>query len=107
MPGDQRHAAAGQLVGDGDRLFRIAGIVADRQRELFAEHAARLIELAVPEMSQARQEATLCRWFEALPPELFVDRPVLAMIAAGTICDAKTISGLVMAGRLSPGGETP
>ena len=40
MAGDERHAVAGHLVGDGDRLLRIAGVVADIEIELLAEHAA-------------------------------------------------------------------
>ena len=40
MPGDQFHAATGHLVGDGDRLFRVARVVADKQLDLLAEHAA-------------------------------------------------------------------
>lgn len=44
-----------------------------------ADEAARLIELAAPAMRQSRQEAALGRWLEALPDELFTNRPVLAM----------------------------
>src|SRR4029079_7050533 len=40
MAGDQRHVVAGHLVGDGYRLFRIAGVVAELEIELLAEHAA-------------------------------------------------------------------
>ena len=40
MAGDQRDPAAGQLVGDRHRLFRIAGVVADIEIERLAEHAA-------------------------------------------------------------------
>ena len=50
------------------------------------ERAAELIELAAPVMRQARQEATLRRWLEALPDEVFADRPVLA-IASGRRAD--------------------
>jgi LuxR family maltose regulon positive regulatory protein len=44
-----------------------------------SERAADLIELAIPAMSQARQEATLRRWIDAIPDELFEARPVLAV----------------------------
>ncbi|MGE0795450.1 MAG: helix-turn-helix transcriptional regulator, partial [Acidimicrobiia bacterium] len=45
--------------------------------------AARLIELATPAMRQSRQEATLRRWLEALPDDLFGNRPVLSVVLAG------------------------
>ncbi|MEO5901852.1 MAG: LuxR C-terminal-related transcriptional regulator [Ilumatobacteraceae bacterium] len=48
-----------------------------------ADEAARLIELAAPAMRQDRQEGTLRRWLEALPDELFANRPVLAMGLVG------------------------
>jgi LuxR family maltose regulon positive regulatory protein len=48
------------------------------------DQAARLVELAAPQLRQARQEATLRRWLEALPREVFVRRPVLAMALVGT-----------------------
>jgi len=48
------------------------------------EAAARLIELAAPAMRRHRQDATLRRWFDALPEEVFVDRPVLAIGLVGS-----------------------
>ena len=47
------------------------------------QSAARLIELAMPAMRRGRQEATLRRWLEALPPGLVDDRPVLCMSLIG------------------------
>ncbi|HEY5874617.1 MAG TPA: LuxR C-terminal-related transcriptional regulator [Ilumatobacteraceae bacterium] len=47
------------------------------------DDAARLIELAAPMLRQSRQERTLRRWLEALPAEVFVDRPVLAISLVG------------------------
>ena len=41
--------------------------------------AADLVELAIPEMSQGRREATLRRWIEALPDEVITVRPVLSV----------------------------
>ena len=41
--------------------------------------AADLIELAIPQMSQGRQEAALRRWIEALPDEVIIVRPVLSV----------------------------
>jgi hypothetical protein len=40
MPGHEDHAVIDDLVGDGHGLARIAGIVAHRQRHLFAQDAA-------------------------------------------------------------------
>ena len=43
------------------------------------ERAADLIELEIPALSRGRQEATMRRWLDALPPELYRARPVLAI----------------------------
>ena len=40
MAGDQRDPGPGHLVGDRHCLLRIAGVVADIEIELLAEHAA-------------------------------------------------------------------
>jgi len=42
------------------------------------ERAAGLVELVVPAMLRNRQEAALLGWLQALPDELFLDRPVLS-----------------------------
>src|SRR6476469_274461 len=42
------------------------------------DRAASLIELAVPAMRQARQEATVLAWLEALPDDVIKVRPVLS-----------------------------
>jgi LuxR family maltose regulon positive regulatory protein len=47
------------------------------------DEAARLIELTAPVLRQGRQEGTLRRWLEALPDEVFADRPVLAISLVG------------------------
>ena len=47
------------------------------------ERAADLIEAAAPRLRQSRQDETLRTWLEALPDELYVDRPVLAMALVG------------------------
>ncbi|MCU1497630.1 MAG: ATP-dependent transcriptional regulator, MalT-like, LuxR family [Acidimicrobiales bacterium] len=47
------------------------------------ERAARLIELAAPLMHRRRQESTFRRWLEALPDEVFHDRPVLTITLVG------------------------
>src|SRR5262249_33847973 len=45
MASDQRHIVAGHLVRDGYRLFRVTSVVADLEIELFAEHAARFVDV--------------------------------------------------------------
>jgi LuxR family maltose regulon positive regulatory protein len=47
------------------------------------ERAAELIEVAAPAMQRARQESQLRSWLEALPADLYSDRPVLAMALVG------------------------
>ena len=47
------------------------------------ERAADLVEMVATRLRQARQEATLTRWLEALPEELFRVRPVLAILLVG------------------------
>lgn len=63
----------------GDASEAIAHAMAGRD----VERAAQLIEMATPMMRQTRQEATLRRWLEALPVELFEDRPVLSLALVG------------------------
>jgi LuxR family maltose regulon positive regulatory protein len=46
--------------------------------------AADLVELAIPAMTQRRQEAMLREWLEALPDELLRARPVLSNAYAGS-----------------------
>jgi LuxR family maltose regulon positive regulatory protein len=56
--------------------------------------AADLVELAIPAMSQNRQEATLRRWLEALPDELLRDRPVLSNACAGSLLVRGEVDGV-------------
>jgi LuxR family maltose regulon positive regulatory protein len=58
------------------------------------ERAATLVERAIPAMSQARQEATLRRWLEALPVELFGVRPVLAIGYVGALMSTGEVRGV-------------
>ncbi len=58
------------------------------------ERAATLVERAIPAMSQARQEATLRRWFEALPVNLFAVRPVLAIGYVGALMSTGEVRGV-------------
>jgi LuxR family maltose regulon positive regulatory protein len=47
------------------------------------ERAAQLVELAAPALRRRRQESTLRRWLEALPEDIYADRPVLAITLVG------------------------
>ncbi len=50
-----------------------------------AELAAELIEPSLPSLRQARQDATLRRWLEALPSDVVEDRPVLGLGLVGAL----------------------
>jgi LuxR family maltose regulon positive regulatory protein len=62
--------------------FERQGSTAEAIRHALAagdfEHAADLIELAVPATRRDRQETTLLGWLRALPDEVFHGRPVLS-----------------------------
>jgi LuxR family maltose regulon positive regulatory protein len=58
------------------------------------ERAADLVELAIPAMRQARQEATARRWLEALPDELIRVRPVLSVGYAGALLVSGQFEGV-------------
>ncbi|MEI7742664.1 MAG: LuxR C-terminal-related transcriptional regulator [Chloroflexota bacterium] len=57
------------------------------------ERAADLVELAIPATVQARGEATLRRWLEALPDDLLRIRPVLSNAYAGSILVRGEVTG--------------
>ena len=50
MPGHERHLGGGEFLGHGAGLFRIAGVIAELEHELAAEHAARRIEVGDREL---------------------------------------------------------
>lgn len=58
------------------------------------EAAAELIELTVPTVRQARHDATMRAWFEALPDHLFADRPVLAIGFVGARMSSGMFDGV-------------
>ncbi|ADB74394.1 HTH-type transcriptional regulator MalT [Geodermatophilus obscurus DSM 43160] len=58
------------------------------------ERAAALVELAIPALRRARQEATLRRWLEALPDELFRSRPVLTIGYVGSLMSRGELEGV-------------
>jgi LuxR family transcriptional regulator, maltose regulon positive regulatory protein len=76
---DLHRRASDWFESDGDRpeAVRHALAAADLPR------AAELIELAVPALRRARQEATLRAWLDPLPGEVFANRPVLALGLVG------------------------
>jgi LuxR family maltose regulon positive regulatory protein len=61
--------------------------------EDFAQ-AADLVELALPALHRGKQEATVRRWMEALPDELFVVRPVLSVGYVGALMATGEIEGV-------------
>jgi LuxR family transcriptional regulator, maltose regulon positive regulatory protein len=58
------------------------------------ERAADLIVRALPIMQQSRQEATLLGWLQALPEELFRNRPVLNVHYAGALMQNGQFEGV-------------
>ena len=85
-----------ELPGEAPELHRRAGTWHEREGDITAavehllaagdvDHAAHLVELSVRPMGRDRREAQLRRWMEALPDEVFVDRPVLANGRVGSL----------------------
>jgi LuxR family maltose regulon positive regulatory protein len=74
--------------GEGPEAIRHALIGRDFVR------AAGLVELAVPAMRQARQEATLRTWFDALPADIYADRPVLTIGWVGARMSSGQLEGV-------------
>lgn len=74
------------------------GDVAEAVRHALAgrhfSRAAQLIELVGPLLRQRRQEGTLRRWLEALPDEVFDDRPVLAISLVGARMSTGDVTGV-------------
>jgi LuxR family transcriptional regulator, maltose regulon positive regulatory protein len=58
------------------------------------QHAADLVELAIPEMRQYRHEPTMRRWMDSIPREIVARRPALAVGYAGTILSANEVEGV-------------
>lgn len=58
------------------------------------DRAADLIELAARSLRRTRQEVALCRWLDALPDDLFDDRPVLAVAHAGALLSTGRSDGV-------------
>ncbi len=58
------------------------------------EQAATLIERALPDTRQSRQEATLLSWLQALPEELFQHRPMLTVHYVGALLQNGQLDGV-------------
>jgi LuxR family maltose regulon positive regulatory protein len=74
------------------------GLAADAIRHALAgkdfERAADLIELAIPVMSQNRQEGALLGWLKSLPNETVRARPVLSVAYAHLLLDGGGVDGV-------------
>lgn len=82
--------ASAWFEAEGDRSEAVRHAMA---AEDFAK-AAELVELAVPDLRQARQEATLRAWLEALPSEVFTNRPVLSLGLVGARMAIGNVEGV-------------
>ncbi|MEA2686011.1 MAG: hypothetical protein QOE93_1206 [Actinomycetota bacterium] len=101
VPGLHRRASA-WWEQHGDRAEAVSHSLAGED----FERAADLIELAAAPLHQARQEATLHRWLDALPDELVALRPVLAMNKVGLLMARGEVDGLeVLLGDIERGLE--
>ncbi|HEX5579374.1 MAG TPA: hypothetical protein VFY43_06890, partial [Candidatus Limnocylindria bacterium] len=58
------------------------------------DRAADMIEKAMPDLRQRRQDATLRGWVEALPDDLIRDRPVLSVGYAGVLLLSGELDGV-------------
>lgn len=82
--------AAAWFERDGDRSEAIEHALAAGDHQ----HAADLLERAIPALAQGRQEVTLRRWMESLPVELFRSRPVLGVGYAGALMSTGELNGV-------------
>jgi LuxR family maltose regulon positive regulatory protein len=82
--------AASWFDADGERGEAIRHAMAARD---FTK-AAELVELAIPALGQARQDATLRAMLDALPREVFANRPVLTLGLLGSHMVSGDIAGV-------------
>lgn len=92
---------ADQVVGlhrRASQWYEQNGFAADAIRHALSgkdfARAARLIEMAIPEMRRSRQEATMLAWLQALPDDLLRCRPVLSIHYAGTLLQGGRLEGV-------------
>jgi len=82
--------ASDWYAGNGEPSEAIRHALAARD----AEHAADLIELAMPAARRNREESTLRHWLEALPDEVLRERPVLSVTYAGALLQHGEFDGV-------------
>ena len=88
---DELHRRASRWYADNDEpVAAVEHAMAGRD----FDDAARLIELAAPALRRSRQEGILRRWLEALPDEVFADRPVLAISLVGSRMATGDVTGV-------------
>lgn len=84
---DEHPERVADLHRRASEWFDAAGDRAEAVRHAVAagdhEKAAALVELGLPDLRQARQDATLKEWLDALPEEVFANRPVLNLARVG------------------------
>jgi LuxR family maltose regulon positive regulatory protein len=89
--GVERHRrASAWWEGEGDRAEAIRHALAAGD----VERAAELIELSVSDLRRTRQDATLRAWMDALPDEVFADRPVLNLGRVGARMVTSDVDGV-------------
>ncbi|TDW21820.1 LuxR C-terminal-related transcriptional regulator [Kribbella kalugense] len=85
------HRRAAQWYGEtGDTVAAVRHSVAAGD----VDHAADLIELAVPHLQRERREATILRWLDVIPDELVRRRPVLAIGFVGALMAGNQFQGV-------------
>ncbi|WP_425557259.1 LuxR C-terminal-related transcriptional regulator [Kribbella aluminosa] len=85
------HRRAAQWYGDaGDLVAAVHHALAAGD----VDHAAELIELAVPGLRRERQEATIRRWLDDIPEEVVQRRPVLAIGFVGALMAGNEFPGV-------------
>jgi LuxR family transcriptional regulator, maltose regulon positive regulatory protein len=95
---DQQSGVVPALHRRASDWFEAHGERADAVHHALAgdhlERAADLIELALPALQQARQEATMRRWLEALPDQILRVRPVLSVGYAAALMVSGEVEGV-------------
>ena len=95
---DERPDRGAGLHRRASAWFEEAGDSAEAIRHAMAAgdvpKAAELVELALPALRQARQDATQRAWLDALPDEVFPARPVLNLGRVGARMVTGDVSGV-------------
>ncbi|MCU1675809.1 MAG: ATP-dependent transcriptional regulator, MalT-like, LuxR family [Frankiales bacterium] len=76
--------------GNGERSEAISHALAARDHE----HAAELIERALPDLLRTRQDATLRQYLETMPDEVIRVRPVLSVAYVGALMVHGDVTGV-------------